>query len=88
VITDKEIGIFLDIEEFTKAVNELEHRYEEHFHAQFPTRIIGWWEPRYLDEPDQRLNGYLAMKKDVEQAIKDNKPIEEIPEGIWKTIIF
>lgn len=67
---------------------KLEKNYEEHFKVPFPQRIIGYWDPVH-DSPDYINSvGYENMKKAVEEAIKNNEPIEEIPKDIWDEIVF
>jgi hypothetical protein len=75
-------------EELNNKVNQLKQRYEAHFNRPFPDRIIGWWEPRYANEPGVLEAGVKVMQTDVEKAIRTNTPIEEMTEEEWQRIIF
>lgn len=78
-----------DIRSLLKSADNLRAEYQEHFHTVFPERIVGWWDPLHIEyHPEELEQGIAEMKKDVEKAIKTNVPIEEIPEEIWKNMIF
>lgn len=66
----------------------LEKKYEEHFKAKFPQRIIGYWDPVHDTTEYIETIGYQNMKLAIDKAIKENEPIEEIPEEIWDTMAF
>lgn len=74
--------------EHNKRIEAAEKKYAEHF-GKFPERIIGWWDPLVLPSNTKYWDECVAdMEKDVEQAIASDTPFEEIPEDIWKQIIF
>lgn len=73
---------------FSKA-ERLKSDYERHFNTSFPERITGWWNPLNIAlYPDELEKGVEKMSRDIEKAIKTNTPIEEIPEELYKGIIF
>lgn len=78
-----------DIQSLLKSANNLKDEYREHFHTEFPEITVGWWDPLHIENhPEELEQGIAEMKKDVEKAIKTNVPIEEIPQKIWKNMIF
>lgn len=78
-----------DIKSLLKSADSIKAEYREHFNTEFPDRIVGWWDPLHVEHhPEELEHGITEMKKDVEKAIKTNTPIEEIPEEIWKNMIF
>ena len=66
----------------------LEDKYEQHFKASFPTRIIGFWDPLHDSVEYIESEGFEKMKAAVDSAIAKNEPIEELPKDVWENVIF
>ena len=66
----------------------LEDKYEQHFKASFPTRIIGFWDPLHDSVEYIESKGFEKMKDAVDNSIAKYEPIEEIPKDVWEKIIF
>ncbi|HFE9852640.1 TPA: hypothetical protein ACGBG5_003229 [Enterococcus faecalis] len=73
--------------ELIKKSDSLKKEYENHFNTTFPERIVGWWNPVNITAQEMAI-GIKAMEKDIKKAIRTDTPIEEMPEELWKTIIF
>lgn len=72
-----------------KKSRDLELEYEAHFEIPFPQRIVGWWDPMNITlYPEELEKGVAEKEKEIRHAIRNNKPIEEIPEDLWRTTIF
>lgn len=56
--------------------------YKKKFGADSLNRVIVY-DPEWLD-----ADNFNDGAEELEQAIKKNKPIEQIPEEMWKTIVF
>ncbi|MGX6979145.1 hypothetical protein ACWN8V_07780 [Vagococcus elongatus] len=77
------------IDKLFKEVERLEKAYKDHFNADIPDKIIGWWDPvTIIGNPDELEAGVKAMTRDVQEAIDTNTPIEEISDEMWKGIMF
>ncbi len=88
----KDWGIVImssDVQRLSDEVEKIEKTYENHFGVPFPTQIVGWWEPLGIEQHlDQWQAGIKRMRADVEKAIITNTPIKEIPDELWKTMVF
>jgi hypothetical protein len=79
----------LESEKLLNEASELQIKYERHFKTKFPERIVGWWDPTNINEHvDELASGVKQMRKDVENAIYTNVPLEEIPKDEFEKIIF
>lgn len=73
---------------YKKRMEAAEKKYIEYF-GSFPERIMSWGDPLKSYSDTKYWDECVAdMEKDVEQAIASDTPFKEIPEDIWKQIIF
>lgn len=82
------IGL-VNVDLLLKKSEQLKLRYENHFHTNFPERIVGWWNPVNIPSyPEELQAGIVKMENDIEYAIRTNTPIEEISQEEWNKLVF
>lgn len=79
----------MNVDTLLLIAQQLEQRYKDHFQTPLPDQLVGWWDPNNIAlHPEELAKGVADMKKDIENAIATNTPIEPVPDEIWNKIVF